>query len=98
MWKSISGVFGAPFEELQEKLGVGPQLQVFSGVRVAGARRVWHGMLVELVEFLEWSSAKHSNKFVMCRNMYTCTSWYIIGDSIFKCTMHCTVDLQFDAD
>ena len=31
----ISGVFGAPLEELQEKGGVGGQLQVFSGVGVS---------------------------------------------------------------
>ena len=30
----ISGVFGAPLEELQEKGGVGGQLQVFSGVEL----------------------------------------------------------------
>ena len=53
------GVFGAPLEELQEKPGVHPQLQVFFGVGVAGAEHVWHDSLVELVEFLEWSSPKH---------------------------------------
>ena len=52
-------MFWSTLEELHQKLGVHPQLQFFSGVGVAGAKRVWHDLLVELVEFLEWSSTKH---------------------------------------
>jgi len=37
---SISSVFGAPLEELQEKHEVSPQLQGFSGVGVAEAGRI----------------------------------------------------------
>ena len=58
----IIGVFGAPFEELQEKGGVEPQLQVFFGVGVAGAGHVSHHTIMELLEFLEWSSAKYNLK------------------------------------
>ena len=31
-----------------------------NGAGVAGAGRVWHDMLVELLKFLEWSSTKHA--------------------------------------
>ena len=57
----ILAVFGAPFEELQEKHGVGLQLQGIFRVGVAGAGRVWYDM-VELVEFLKWSSPKHATQ------------------------------------
>ena len=53
-------VFGASLEELQEKYGVGPTSRFFSRVGVVGAGHVWHDMLVELVDFLEWSSPKHT--------------------------------------
>ena len=56
MMMYIIGVFGAPFEELQEKGGVEPQLQVFFGVGVARAGHVSHHTIME---FLEWSSAKY---------------------------------------
>ena len=33
----ITSIFKAPFEELQEKVGLTPQLQVFYGVGIDGA-------------------------------------------------------------
>ena len=60
MRRCETDVFGAPLEELQEKHGVGLQLHGFSGVGVSGAGHVWHEKLMELLEFLEWSSAKYA--------------------------------------
>ena len=59
----ITSVFGVPIEELQEKHGVAAQLHVFAGVGVVRAGRIWHDILMELLEFLEWSCAKHALRF-----------------------------------
>ena len=68
MRRCETSVFGVALEELQEKHGVGPKLQIFFIAGVAGAGCVWHDMLVELLEFLEWNSAKHASifYFFMC--------------------------------
>ena len=67
----ILAVIGVSIEELQEKLELGGQTPCFSGVGVAGAGLVWHDILVELVDFLEWSFSKHTLRasptaYVLC--------------------------------
>ena len=67
MWKSITNVSGAPLEELHEKHGAGPQLQVFSELELDafGMTRWWSfwsgafpNTLLEL-ELVFWSSSNH---------------------------------------
>ena len=49
--------FWSTLEELHEKHGVGLQLHAFSGVEVSGAGRDWHEKLMELLEFLDYTSS-----------------------------------------